>query len=274
MRLLKAIFDFYLNASVHVALAVIAFMGATLLLLNIPVSWDLFGFTFFGTMVCYNFIKYGVEAEKYLIVSNKYHKYIQIFSFLCFAIALYFFWQLEHRIWISVLILGLLSTLYAIPFLPKAKNLRSLGGLKIYIVALVWVGFTVFLPLQDQGQPIAWDVWVLFLQRFLLVMILMLPFDIRDLERDKKDLKTLPQLLGVSKARKLGVTLTVMVFLLSFLKDGLTAAEILSRLAISILLIGIFLSKNDMRRNYFASFWVEAIPICWFGLLWILNEIF
>ncbi len=274
MRLLKTIFDFYLNASVHVALAVIALMGTTSLLLNIPVNWDLFGFTFFGTMVCYNFIKYGVEAEKYLIVSNKYHKYIQIFSFLCFGIALFFFWQLERKIWISILILGLLSTLYAIPFLPKAKNLRSLGGLKIYIVALIWMGFTVFLPIQDQGRSFCWDIWVLFLQRFLLVVTLVLPFDIRDLERDKKDLKTLPQLLGIPKTRKLGIILTVLVFLLSFLKDDLASAEILSRLVISILLIGIFLSKNDMRRNYFASFWVEGLPILWFGLLWMLDGVF
>lgn len=274
MRLLKTIFDFYLNASAHVALAVITLMGTTLLLLNIPVNWDLVGFTFFATIVCYNFIKYGVEAEKYLIVSNKYHKYIQIFSFFCFAFALYFFWQLERRIWISILALGLLSTLYAIPFLPKAKNLRSLGGLKIYIVALIWVGFTVFLPLQDQKPPFAWDIWMLFFQRFLLVVILMLPFDMRDLGRDKKDLKTLPQLLGIQKTKKLGIILTALVFLFSFLKDDLATAEILSRLAISILLIGIFLSKNDMRRNYFASFWVEAIPIIWFGLLWVLEEVF
>ena len=274
MRLLKAIFDFYLNASIHVALAVLALTATTLFLLDIPVNNSLLGFVFFSTIVCYNFIKYGVEAYKYLIVYNTYHKYIQVFSFSCFAITLYFLVDLDQKLWWAILVLGLVSTLYAIPLLPKSGNLRNLGGMKIFVVALIWTGFTVFLPILDTGANNAWDLYILGTQRFILVLALILPFEIRDLQWDSKDLKTLPQLVGISRTRQLGALLMVLFFVLTFFKDEVNLVEILARALLSILLIGLFLLKREMQGKYFASFWIEGVPVLWLGMLWILQKLF
>jgi len=227
------------------------------------------GFTFFGTIVCYNFVKYGVEAEKYLIVYNSYHKSIQVFSFLCAAAAFYFLIHIDRKIWFGILVLGIISTLYAIPFLPRARNLRSLGGLKIYIVALVWVGFTAVLPILDNGLEIARDFYVLFLQRFILVLVLLIPFEIRDLQWDDPKIRTLPQVFGEYKTRVLGIVLTLFFFFLTLFKDNVSLDELLSRLLISILLICVFLSGRMMQHKYFASFWIEGIPMLWFAMLWL-----
>lgn len=274
MRLFKTIFDFYLDASVHVALAVISLVVVTTLLLNVPIDFSLIGFVFCSTMVCYNFVKYGVEAEKYLIVSNVYHKNIQVFSFFGFALAIYFLMNLSREIWFAVIGLGLISTLYAIPFLPNAKNLRSLGGFKIYIVAIVWVGFTALLPVLESETPITWDLWVLFSQRFVLVLILILPFEIRDLQWDDKRLKTLPQLIGIQKTRMTGFVLIAVFFLLTFLKDDLLLSELTARFFVSIALTVVFLLKSKMQDKYFASFWVEGIPIFWASLFLLVNEFY
>lgn len=270
MKLLKTLFDFYLNASMHVGFAVISLMLTTIFLLDISPNISLIGFAFFGTIVCYNFVKYGVEAEKYLIVSNTYHKSIQIFSFICFAPALYFLIQLDQQVWMVLLILSLVSALYAIPLLPNTKNLRSLGGFKIYIVSLVWVGFTVFLPILVQNEEITWDIWILFCQRFVLVLVLLLPFEIRDLKWDSKALKTLPQVLGIERTKKLGAFLTILWFLFTFLKDELNQTEIWSRFVVSLILLGVFFYGKNMQKNYLVSFWVEGIPILWCGILWLL----
>lgn len=274
MRFLKNSFNFYLDASVHVALSVVCLMGATSMLLNIPMNFFLIGFTFFGTVVCYNFIKYGVEAKKYLIVSNVYHKTIQVFSFLCFVGALYFWFGLDKRIWIAILALVLISMLYAIPLLPKAKNLRSLGGFKIVTVALVWTGFTVLLPILEAQLPFNWDFWVTALQRFILVLLLLLPFEIRDLQWDDKDLKTLPQVLGIQKTKKLGVLLTLLFFILTFLKDDVSQIEYTMRLIPCVVLVLLFLSKSNFQAKYLASFWVEGIPIFWYGLFLVVDRFF
>lgn len=274
MRTLKAIFDFYLDASIHVAVAVIAMAGVTFHLLGSSSDINLLGFIFFSVIVCYNFIKYGVEAYKYLIVSNAYHKIIQIFSFIAFAFAIYFLIQLDEEIWVATIILGVLSALYAVPLLPRAKNLRNLAGLKIYIVAFVWAGFSVLLPVLDANMPLHWDFSVTFIQRMLLVLVLILPFEIRDVQWDHKSLRTLPQVLGIKNTKRLGIGITLMFFLLTFLKDEIHQLEIVLRLVLSAALVLVLCSGKRLHSRYFVMFWVEAIPIFWFLLFWWTENYF
>ncbi|MBA4746733.1 hypothetical protein GO009_10635 [Muricauda sp. TY007] len=274
MQSLKTIFDFYLDASIHVAIAVISMAGVTFHLLGSSSDINLLGFIFFSVIVCYNFIKYGVEAYKYLIVSNAYHKIIQIFSFVSFAFAIYFLLQLDEEIWVATVVLGVLSALYAVPLLPRAKNLRNLAGLKIYIVAFVWAGFTVLLPVLDAKMTLDWDFAVTFIQRMLLVLVLILPFEIRDMQWDDRGLRTLPQVLGVKNTTRLGVGLILIFFLMTFLKDSIHQNEIVLRLILSAALIFVLISKKRMQSKYFVMFWVEAIPIFWFCLFWWTENYF
>lgn len=274
MRTLKAIFDFYLDASIHVAIAVISMAGVTFHLLGSSSDIDLMGFIFFSVIVCYNFIKYGVEAYKYLIVSNAYHKIIQLFSFVSFAFAVYFLLQLNRDVWIATAILGVLSALYAVPLLPSAKNLRNLAGLKIYIVAFVWAGFSVLLPVLDAKMALDWDFAVTYIQRMLLVLVLILPFEIRDLQWDDKSLRTLPQVLGIKNTTRLGIGLILIFFLMTFLKDEINPNETLLRLILSVALALVLFSKKRMQSKYFVMFWVEAIPIFWFFLFWCVEKYF
>ena len=274
MRTLKAILDFYLDASIHVAIAVISLTGVTFYLLESSLDINLLGFIFFSVIVCYNFIKYGVEAYKYLIVSNAYHKIIQVFSFISFVFAICFLLQLDKVIWVATIVLGSLSALYAVPFLPKAKNLRNLAGLKVYIVAFVWAGFSVLLPVLDANMSLDWDFALTFIQRMLLVLVLILPFEIRDMQWDDKGLRTLPQVLGVKVTRRLGMGLSVIFFLLTFLKDELHQLEIVLRLFLSVALIFALGSNKRLQSRYFVMFWVEAIPVFWFCLFWCAESYF
>ena len=274
MRTLKTILDFYLDASIHVAIAVISLTGVTFYLLESSLDINLLGFIFFSVIVCYNFIKYGVEAYKYLIVSNAYHKVIQIFSFISFVFAICFLLQLDKVIWVATIVLGSLSALYAVPFLPKAKNLRNLAGLKVYIVAFVWAGFSVLLPVLDANMSLDWDFALTFIQRMLLVLVLILPFEIRDMQWDDKGLRTLPQVLGVKVTRRLGMGLSVIFFFLTFLKDELHQLEIVLRLILSVALIFALGSKKRLQSRYFVMFWVEAIPVFWFCLFWCAESYF
>lgn len=266
MKLLRQIFDFYLNASIHVALAVVSFYFVSLEIFKVSTNYRLAGFLFFGTIVCYNFIKYGVEAKKYLIVSNPYHRLIQIFSFLAFFGACYFFIGLSKNLWIAILILVLVSTLYAVPFLPQTKNLRSLGGMKIYLVAFVWMGCTLLLPIVDNDLVLNTDFIVLMLQRVLVVLILLIPFEIRDLSYDDTYLRTLPQRIGVGRSKLLAYFLIGIYIVLSFLRSGLVVLDFIVELFFgAVLFVTIFLTK-EKQSKYFASFWVEALPVLYLGI--------
>jgi hypothetical protein len=272
MSWLKQTFNFYLDASIHVAFAVASLYFVTLKITEGSTNWYLAGFLFFGTIVCYNFIKFGVEAEKYLIVSNPYHKIIQTFSFLAFALAGYCFFQLESEVWIAIFILMGVSVLYAIPLLPSTKNLRSFAGLKTFLVALVWMGCTVLLPVIDNQLEITWDIAVLMGQRFLLVLVLLLPFEIRDMVHDKPELRTLPQRIGIAKTKVLGYILTLFYFLLSFLKDELTSAELLSKALVCLVLLIALKQTKKKQHSYFSSFWVEGVPMFYLLIIYLANQ--
>lgn len=274
MKWLQHLFDFYLDASVHVALAILSLLLATSYTLNIPVDFHLALFLFFGSISCYNFVKYGVEAEKYLKLTNSYHKGIQLFSFVTLFFAAYHAHLIRRETLFGVVVLVLLTGLYALPLLPKSRNLRSLGGLKIFIVAVVWAGATVYLPVLEADYELSWDVGIEAVQRVLIVLILLVPFEIRDLKYDAPDLRTLPQRYGVRKTKFLAILLLILFFLITFFKDDIMPFEILEKGILSLLFLIMLWRTREGQSKYFASFWVEGIPVLWLGMLYVLRNLF
>ncbi|MBU2947585.1 hypothetical protein [Zobellia uliginosa] len=274
MNVLNRIFDFYLDASIHVALAVYALVHVTDITLGYGVDQHLSCFLFFGSIACYNFVKYGVEAKKYILVATRYHKNIQLASFLALAIAVYHGYFLKMEVWFGVTALVALTGLYAVPLLPHAKNLRSWGGLKIFIVALVWAGATVLLPVLEEGGQMDKDVWIESVQRFLFVLILLIPFEIRDLVYDSPELKTLPQRYGVANTKIVGFFGTFPFFFLIFWKDTIYIYEAIAGGILFLLLGSLMFVTKRQQNKYFASFWVEGISIFWWAVLFALEKLF
>ncbi|RRQ49349.1 hypothetical protein DZC72_01615 [Maribacter algicola] len=267
MGKLQRLFDFYINASIHVSLSVFALTHVTIKTFDFQKDEHLAWFLFFGTIACYNFIKYGVEAKKYIIVASPYQKNIQIVSFLAALIGCYHAYFLTSDIWLGIFILIFLTGIYALPVLPNARNLRNLGGLKIFMVALVWAGATVVLPALGSFKSISWDIWVETIQRFFFVLALLVPFEIRDLAYDDPGLRTLPQRFGVLWTKKIGVIFVLLFYVLTFLKDDVQEVEIIVKTVLFLGLAVLMFSFGKDQRKYFASFWVEGIPIAWYFLL-------
>jgi len=272
MKWSNRLFDFYLDASIHVALGVFALLKVTGILLHISVDSHLAYYLFFGTIACYNFIKYGVEAEKYLMVANRYHKNIQFFSFAALAVALYHLYFLTWETWCAIGVVSFLTAVYALPVLPHAKNVRSMGLLKIMLVGLVWAGSTVVFPVLEASESLKWDTWIETCQRFLLVLVLLVPFEIRDLKYDDRNLRTLPQRVGTVNTKRWGALWTVLLFLLTFLKDHISLDDVIGKGVLCLGLGGILLLTKRDQGKYFASFWVEAIPLVWWFVLLILQS--
>ncbi len=273
MRLLKQIFHFYINASIHVALAVYAMSFITLYQLNIFYDESILYFIFFASITGYNFVKYfGLAKFHYRSLAN-WLRVIQLFSLICFGFMIYYLLLLERNTLIIVIILALITLFYATPFLPKnifldnKYNLRSVSGLKVYIIALVWAFVTIILPAVNNDYPINFDVFVMLLQRYIFVVVLILPFDIRDLHYDSLKLSTIPQRIGIKNTKILGISLLLFFLLLEFLKDDLELNQLLTTLIITIV-TGLFIGFSNMDRGrFYSAFWVEALPIFWLILV-------
>jgi len=273
MKPVKSIFNFYLDSSIHVSLAVLAFTLATLYEFNFALEKSLLGFIFFATITGYNFVKYAGIAGLHHRSLAKNLKLIQLFSLLSFGFFLFYLFQVSKPVIVTSTILGVLTLLYVVPFYNQ-KNLRNLYGLKVFIVALVWAGVTVLLPWVHFEPTFSADIWISFLQRFLWVLVLIIPFEIRDLQYDSVSLGTLPQKFGIQKSKKLGYFLLAHILLLEGFKDDISS-EFLFSLTVMLMITGIFvkLSRKNQPAIY-TSFWVEGIPIYWACFLMILKNYF
>ncbi|PWK19226.1 UbiA prenyltransferase family protein [Xanthomarina spongicola] len=273
MGLLKKILDFYLDSSIHVALAVFAFSWITLIEFNVPFDNVILYFIFYASIIGYNFVKYfGLTKFHYRSLAT-WLKVIQLFSLICFILMCYYAFQLESKTLLFIVAFGIVTFLYAIPFLPSKmiydsnKNLRNISGLKVYIIALVWAGVTVLLPLLNNNHPINTDVILTVIQRFVFVIVLMIPFEIRDLNYDSLKLATIPQQIGVKRTKIISVLLLMVFFFLEFFKDEINAYHIIILLIVTFisLLFLVFAKQNQGR--YYSSFWVEGIPVFWLILM-------
>lgn len=277
MKLVKKIFGFYINSSIHVALAVCALTRISEFYFGIPNNVFLDCFIFFGTITGYNFVKYaGIAKWQHKRLTGSL-KIIQLFSLMSFCGMVYFGSQVEFKTLLWVIPFALLTLFYAVPTVKGfAKNLRNIPSVKIIIIALVWAGITVLLPAFDErtynlGTNNNVFVALVFIQRLLFVIVLTLPFDIRDLRLDNKNLQTIPQVIGVEKTKKLGFILLLITLVIEFFISPNSNFKAVFLIVFTTLLI-LLQRASTNQKKYYASFWIEAIPIFWIVLLLIFNK--
>jgi hypothetical protein len=131
---------------------------------------------------------------------------------------------------------------------------------------------SVLVPWAATSAPFSGELWFTFIQRFLLVVVWTLPFEIRDLDYDQGSLGTLPQQLGIKRTKGVGLMLLIIALVLEALKHAPNTAHFLSFILLffgSAYLLAI--SKKE-QSGYFASFWVESIPIVWMLIFLFLKS--
>ena len=258
----KHAFNFYINSSIHVAFAVVSFCVLTAYEFELEHTNSFYGAIFCASVSGYNFVKYFGFTKFYYRSLTTRLKYIQLLSFLTIMGFVFVFFQLQKSTQILFIVLGLITFFYAIPMGVKTpNNLRSVGGVKIYITAVVWALTTVVLPVLESKLVLNMDYWISAVQRIFIVIVLMLPFEIRDLDTDQIYLSTLPQKIGIKNTKIIGYALLIDSILLEFFKHQLNQNNFLTACFIGVL-TAVFLAKsNKQQGRYYAAFWVEAVPI-------------
>ncbi|MFB9057243.1 hypothetical protein ACFFU9_10880 [Mariniflexile ostreae] len=277
MKFLKPLLNFYINSSIHVAFAVFSLSWLTLIQFGLAYDGIVLPFVFFATITGYNFVKYYAMAKFHHRNLPVWLKWIQVWSFICFTLVCYYGVQLQGETLCWIATCGLATFFYAMPFFSKRlateaqQNLRNVKGLKIYIIALSWVGVTVFLPLAESHRVIRLDVVLVAVQRVLFVMVLMLPFEIRDLKYDSPKLNTIPQKLGLKKTKTLGAFLLMIILVLEALRNEVSFND-KGILLVVVLVTFLFLMFSNKEQNrYYCSLWVESVSILWLVLMVLLS---
>lgn len=267
MLFLKRLLDFYINSSIHVALSVYALVRMTGFLFQISAIEATAFFAFFGTIVGYNFVKYDALARTQKLLMRTQLKVIAVLSFLSLLTCGFYFLQLAQKTKIIAVVFLILTLLYTLPFFPNKKNARNWAGVKIYIVALCWVGVTLFLPIINAEISLTTYVFLVAIQRFILIFVLILIFEIIDLKQDDPHLKTVPQQIGVERTKKLGSLLLFVFVGLEFLYADFNYPILFLKIGIAVTVLLFLIFANEKRSKYYSSFWAESIPFLWWVLL-------
>lgn len=184
-------------------------------------------FTFFATLFAYNvpvvMRRAVITDQDRFVWTEQHHALLRILAVISLSVCLYLFIKLASLSLVFLLFpSALFAVLYSIPILQK-RSLNSLSYLKTFIVAGVWTLVTFYMPfavaeISTEGHTL------LALQRLVLFVILVLPFEVRDIEKDKgMGVVTLATTLGEWKVRYLGLFLLFAELLLSWKANGLTA---------------------------------------------------
>lgn len=255
MPKLQTLLDHYINSSLHVATAVVALVFVTANQFQSTLDYSIYGTVFFATVVGYNTIKFGnLDGKKKRFFFNQYSLLTYSFAGLFFLSSLFFPVQQQ----LILVCVSLMVFFYAFPIYSGGKNIRNRKKVKIYWVAFVWSLFTVIFPVSDvflEGKGLA-----VLAHRFVFVFCATLPFEIRDLATDPNSLRTWPQRFGVWKTRILGILLVVIASLFLFCWS---VEDQIVTLVIHLLLAGCILGADTKQSKYYASFFVESIPLLW-----------
>ncbi|MFD2551842.1 hypothetical protein ACFSQP_08440 [Bizionia sediminis] len=274
---LKALFNFYLNSSVHVALSAASLTWVSYLNYGIPASKAVLFFVFFATIVGYNFVKFFGLAKFHHRSLSRGLKSIQLLTVCAIVFGGYFAFQLK---WASLLYFfgfGMVTFLYASPFIPVKttvyyqQNLRNLSGIKIYVIALVWMGVTVFVPLVTAPVALEFAVFWACLQRFVFVLALMLPFEMRDMQYDSLKLATIPQKIGIKNTKIMGIFLMALFWLTTMVMPLAMPIATGIQMVIGLLVVCSVLYAKQNQSKYYSSFWVEGIPVLWLLLMLVFG---
>lgn len=123
--------------------------------------------------------------------------------------------------------LALISIFYALK-LGKLKNLREIPHVKIHLIALVWVSSTCIFPALNE-ELLSWESFLFGAAFYLYILAITVPFDIRDLNYDHPNNKTVPQVFGVSLAKKIAlITLLASACIFSYLSSGIIQQTLLT----------------------------------------------
>ena len=285
---LKSVLDFFIFSNIYVAIPVSALSHSTFLILGSTTNVSTLFFTYFSTLFLYNFHRiYGVFTSsnevrfipQRIIWSVKHKNLVCLLSLFSAIVAGYFLLEIYRSIYWILLPCFIISLAYTLPIVPLKngmKKLREIPLIKPIVIAFIATIVTVIFPFLTSNYSSMitsdYDIWFLYIERFLFLLAITIPFDIRDVKFDAADnTKTLPLIVGVNIMKRLSflslIFFAIIVGIHSVISPNYQSNMVLAYL-FSFVFTGVILFfVNQDRSEYFFSLLVEGTMIVqWVGL--------
>jgi len=270
--LIKRFFTHWAFSNFNIALAALCYTISTYTVYEInPIDKALLILVFTATLSNYIFHRtFPVYFYQYKSHPNSIFQWtIHHLSFLTFTfcVAIFVlgitFLKMNWVTQFSLIVLALITLLYSLPIFKKnkrRKRLRDIAYLKIGLIAFTWALVCGNLPLLQAQETYNFTQHAsVFLEKFLYIIAITIPFDIRDMEYDKSvGVKTLPIQLGIGKS----IAIALLCLILSFVVLVCISNHFQFQLAyaftysISAYLI---IESAQPKNNFFYLFYIDGL---------------
>lgn len=260
--------------NVYVALCGAALTAASYSLLGLPARLDhVVGLVFCCTLVIYNLDRL-VEPRP---GDSEHERWVEAHRRVLWGLTLIgavggiaLASQLNTTSLISLAIAGAVAVGYCLPvvrFRGRWRRLKALPGAKLILIALVWTYATAGLPIIESGITLDRSAWLVLLARLFFIAAVALPFDLPDMQRDRRSgIATLPTMLGVVATRNAAFLLIATSAALSVFTPWPTASALLISCACVAGLIAML--RPDRGVLYFMVA-LDGMLLIQAALLWI-----
>lgn len=232
-------------------------------------------FIFSSTFLTYNvqrFVKatQTTSNQTNLIKWLNSHRRQQYFLMtISFTILIISFFKIYNFGIVVLGILGgsaLLNLFYVIPL--KNKSLRDIPYLKIHLISMIWVIAIGGIQLLNENN-FELKNWLFIAVHYFYILAVTIPFDIRDLQYDNPNQKTIPQVLGIRRSKILSVSLLLIYFVLAIQIKPLLFSNF-AFLIIVLFTTTLIIMINNKRNEFFFSGLIEGC-IFVLGFTFLLN---
>lgn len=261
-------------SNVYVSLCAASLVWATRAQLGAEIGWvdPMVGLVFFATLLVYNLDRIlPASAEDRAGPASARHGFIQARKNLLAALAiagavgaLVCGVMLPFGVFVALVPLGVIAIGYSIPWIPTRqgwRRLKDIPGLKIFLIALVWAVVTVTLPAWLVGvEPWSASASWAMLERAAFIFAITLPFDIRDLARDRAaSIQTIPVLLGARATKAIALVVLGALAVSAVSRWGMGAgAGALAPIAAYATTAALVAAVDEERGEMFYAFAIEG----------------
>lgn len=207
-------------------------------------------------------------SERFSII-RKYQFHIRVYTVIWAMISLSLLASFNLSFLLLLLPGGIIAFTYVIPFLSGGRRLRDLGWAKIVMIGFSWSWLTAVIPLGYFTEASIQMIVIHGLERMLFIMLLTIPFEIRDLHLDRSvGLITIPEKLGRKRTSRIAIILCIAVIFLSGLAafQYFNLAYVIAMSLTSLLVIPLIHFSYAIEDDYFFGGLMDGLMI---AVLWV-----
>ncbi len=263
MHFFKVILNYIVYLNVIIATSAGVLIAGITNLFNITnyLEYGLFGF--FSTFCVYNtqrLFKATLETKTpWLKWVNKHKRLILNLSIISGLLSVYYFIQLLNNITITITLLvgfALCIAFFYVVRLGK-KNIRELPHLKIHSIAFTWTAIIVVFPIVNENMLNSEIVLFFIPAHYLYFIAVAIPFDIRDLKYDSPTQRTIPQVIGIKKAKIIAsVLLIITVIFIDIFSNSFLLTPLFLFVIIAQIILITFTRKTH--NDYYYSVLIDG----------------